>query len=89
MEQRALASSAVRLQALLDLKATTALPTLAADVIAGNANPNIASITIDRGSADGVQENRAVIAPGGIVSSVTRMPRYVVPQIKQTAIQAK
>ncbi len=70
LEQRALASSAVRLQALLDLKASTALPTLAAEVIAGNANPNIASITIDRGSADGVQENMAVIAPGGIVGRV-------------------
>lgn len=70
LEQRALASSALRLQALLDLKATTTLPTLAAEVIAGNANPNIASITIDRGSADGVQENMAVIAPGGIVGRI-------------------
>lgn len=70
MEQRALAAETVRLQALLDLKAGSALPTLAAGVIAGNPNPNVASVTIDRGAADGVQENMAVIAPGGVVGRI-------------------
>jgi rod shape-determining protein MreC len=69
-EQRALAVSTERLQALLDLKTTTSLPTLAAEVIAGNPNPGVASITIARGSADGVQESMAVIAPAGVVGRV-------------------
>lgn len=70
MEQRALALESVRLQALLDLKGTTSLPTLTAAVIAGNPNPNVASVTIDRGAADGIEENMAVIAPGGVVGRV-------------------
>jgi rod shape-determining protein MreC len=69
-EQRALATRTERLQALLDLKTATTLPTLAAEVIAGNPNPGVRTITINRGSADGVQENMAVIAPGGVVGRV-------------------
>ena len=40
-EQRALASRSARLQDLLKLQTTTPLPTLAADVIAGNPNPGM------------------------------------------------
>ena len=69
-EQRALATRAVRLQEVMDLKTASALPTLAAEVIAGNANPGVRTITINRGSADGIMENMAVIAPGGIVGRV-------------------
>ena len=49
-------------------------PTLAAEVIAGNPNPGMLTVTIDRGSADGVQENMAVIAPTGIVGRVVGSP---------------
>ncbi|HEX5476052.1 MAG TPA: rod shape-determining protein MreC [Vicinamibacterales bacterium] len=69
-EQRALASRAARLEALLDLRTRTNLPTLAAEVIAGNPNPGMLTITINRGSADGVQADMAVIAPAGIVGRV-------------------
>ena len=69
-EQRALATRTERLQSLLDLKTATTLPTLAAEVIAGNPNPGVRTITINRGSADGVQENMAVLAPGGVVGRV-------------------
>jgi rod shape-determining protein MreC len=68
--QRALVSSTERLEALLGLQSSSTLPTLAARVIAGNPNPGVASITIARGSADGVQESMAVIAPGGVVGRV-------------------
>ncbi len=73
-EQRALASRTVRLQALLDLKASTTLPTLAAEVIGGNPNPGMRTITIDRGSADGVRPNMAVIAAKGIVGRIIGEP---------------
>ena len=69
-EQRAVAARAVRLQELLNLRAAIASPTLAAEVIAGNPNPDMMTVTIDRGAADGVQENMAVIAPTGIVGRV-------------------
>ena len=59
-----------QLQALMDLKSQATLPTLAAEVIAGNPDPVMRTVTIDRGSADGVLADMAVIAPGGIVGRV-------------------
>lgn len=73
-EQRALAERSVRLQQLMDLKSSTTLPTLAADVIAGNLNPGMRTITIGRGTADGVQADMAVIAPTGVVGRVIGTP---------------
>jgi rod shape-determining protein MreC len=69
-QQRALAAESVRLQELLKLKSNTALPTIPAEVIAGNPIPGMQTVTINRGSADGVQANMAVIAPRGIVGRV-------------------
>src|SRR4029079_7411015 len=66
-EQRALAARSEKLQALMDLKSSASLPTVAADVIGGNPNPGMRTITIDRGSADGVQADMAGIAPAGLV----------------------
>jgi rod shape-determining protein MreC len=68
--QRALAASAARLQELMDLRSSTSLPTIAAEVIGGNPNPGMLTITIDRGSADGVLADMAVIAPTGIVGRI-------------------
>jgi rod shape-determining protein MreC len=69
-EQRALAARSTRLQELMDLRTQTSLPTVAAEVIGGNPNPGMLTVTIDRGSADGVQPNMAVIAPRGVVGRV-------------------
>ncbi|MEO5896788.1 MAG: rod shape-determining protein MreC [Vicinamibacterales bacterium] len=73
-EQRGLAGRAEKLQELLDLKQTTHLPTLAAEVIAGSPNPGVMQITIGKGSADGVQADMAVIAPRGLVGRVVGEP---------------
>jgi rod shape-determining protein MreC len=73
-EQRALAARTTKLQELLNLRSTVSPPTLAAEVIAGNPNPGMMTVTIDRGSADGVQENMAVMAPTGIVGRVVGSP---------------
>ncbi len=73
-EQRSLARRSEQLQTLLDLRTTTALPTLAADVIAGNPNPGMRTVTIGRGSADGIEANMAVIAPAGIVGRIIGRP---------------
>lgn len=69
-EQRSLAQRAERLQSLLNLKPAVTAPTLAAEVIAGYANPGMLTITLDKGSSDGVMENMAVIAPAGVVGRV-------------------
>lgn len=75
-EQRALAARTGKLQELLALKQATQLPTIAAEVIGGNPNaiPGVREITIDRGTADGVQPSMAVIAPKGIVGRIVGMP---------------
>jgi rod shape-determining protein MreC len=69
-EQRALASRAEGLQALLDLRTSTAAPTIAAEVIAGNPNPGLMTVTVNRGTADGVQADMAVVSPKGVVGRV-------------------
>jgi rod shape-determining protein MreC len=69
-EEHALAARSERLQQLLDLRNTAAVPTLAAEVIAGNPNPGMRTVTIDRGTADGVQADMAVIAPQGVVGRI-------------------
>jgi rod shape-determining protein MreC len=69
-QEHALAASSQRLQELMNLKSQASVPTLAAEVIAGNADPMMRTVTIDRGSADGVLADMAVIAPGGIVGRV-------------------
>ena len=58
-QQRALASEAELLRDLLKLQKTTPLPTLAAEVIAGNPIPGMQTVTIGRGTSDGVQANIA------------------------------
>jgi rod shape-determining protein MreC len=73
-EQRALAAQSSRLQDLMNLRSTANLPLLAAEVIAGNPNPGMRTVTIDRGTADGVMSDMAVIAPTGIVGRVIGKP---------------
>jgi rod shape-determining protein MreC len=73
-EQQGLASRTSKLQELLGLQTNTKLPTLAAEVIAGNPNPGMLTITIGRGSADGVQADMAVIAPAGVVGRIVGPP---------------
>lgn len=69
-EQRAVAAKSERLQALLGLKPSIATPVLAAEVIAGYGEAGMLTVTIDRGSHDGVKENMAVIAQGGVVGRI-------------------
>ena len=73
-EQRALAARTERLQQLLDLRTGSKVPTKAAEVIAGNPNPGMLTITIGLGADDGVQKDMAVIAPGGIVGRIMGPP---------------
>lgn len=69
-QERALAQQTQALQKLLDLKSSTALSTTGASVIAGGASPEFRTITIDKGTQDGLRSDMAVIAPAGIVGRI-------------------
>ena len=81
-EERALAGRAAGLTALLDLRTRVALPTVAAEVIAGAATPGFQTITINRGSADGVQRDMAVIGPSGVIGRVFGEPAAHAAQVQ-------
>jgi len=74
MGLEAIARSAQELERALQLKARTVPPTLAARVIAGNPTPGILTVLIDKGRADGVARDMAVIGVDGIVGRVLGEP---------------
>jgi rod shape-determining protein MreC len=73
-EERAQALRAGGLQRLLGLQGEVSLPTLAAEVIAGDATPGFQTITINRGSRDGVERDMAVIGPDGVIGRIVGDP---------------
>jgi rod shape-determining protein MreC len=73
-EQRALAERSQQLMELMDLRSHAAFQTVAAEVIGGNPNPGMRTVTIDRGSADGVQADMAVVSPKGVVGRIIGSP---------------
>jgi rod shape-determining protein MreC len=69
-EQEALAGRTRVLEDILALKQTQPAPTLAARVIAGSPTPNVLTVTVDRGTEDGVEPDMAVIGVKGVVGRV-------------------
>ena len=80
-QERALAQRARSLEEILELRASVELATVAATVIAGGASPDFRTITIDKGSSDGLRPNMAVIVPGGVVG------RIVTPTSRASKVQ--
>src|SRR5436190_10903657 len=80
-EQRALAERSRGLLATLGLRDRSNLKTLAADVIGAGATTDFKTVTIDRGTADGVRSDMAVMAPAGVVG------RVVVPSGRAAKVQ--
>ena len=68
--ERALAGQSRVLQQLLDLKKETPLATTPAAIIASGASPDFRTMTLDKGSSEGLQADMAVIAPEGVVGRV-------------------
>lgn len=66
------AAQAHRLQSLLAFKEQFISETKAAQVIGTSGTDNSRVIYIDKGSADGVRDNMAVITPAGIVGKVAK-----------------
>ena len=72
--ERARVATNGELEEALKLQRSILPPTLAARVIAGNPSPGTLTVTIDRGSADGVTTNMAVISGSGVVGRVIGQP---------------
>ena len=69
-QERALAEQSQSLQKLLELKTSAVLSTTGGNVIAGGASPEFRTITIDKGTRDGLRADMAVIAPAGVVGRI-------------------
>lgn len=80
-QERALAQEARTLQALLDMKKATPLATISAAVIAGGASPDFRTLTIDKGTRQGILGDMAVVAPAGVVG------RVVTPSVRAAKVQ--
>jgi rod shape-determining protein MreC len=80
-ETRALAQQSRSLQELLELRQRTELSTTAATVIAGGASPDFRTITIDKGTNEGLLQDQAVIAPSGVVG------RLIMPSARASKVQ--
>jgi rod shape-determining protein MreC len=80
-EQHALASRARGLEKLLELRDRTSLQTTAAEIIGVAAAQDFRTVTIDKGTRDGLRPDMAVIAPAGVVG------RIVVPSARSAKVQ--
>jgi len=69
-EQRALAERSRGLLATLGLRDRSNLKALAAEVIGAGATTDFKTVTIDKGSSDGVRADLAVMASAGVVGRV-------------------
>ena len=68
--ERALAGQTKVLQEMLDLKTDTPFATTPAMVIASAASPEFRTMTLDKGSSQGLAADMAVLAPAGVVGRV-------------------
>jgi rod shape-determining protein MreC len=80
-EQRALADRSRGLLATLELRDRSNLKSTAAEVIGASTSTDFKTLTIDKGTGDGVRADMAVIAPAGVVG------RVVVPSPRAAKVQ--
>ena len=69
-QEHAEAQRTDNLRQLLELRERSHLETTAADVIAAAASPEFRTVTIDKGTNDGLAADMAVISPAGVVGRV-------------------
>ncbi len=70
-QERSAAQQTLTLQTLLDFKGATEWQTKAAAVIGSGASPEFRTMTIDKGTQDGLLPDMAVVAPTGVVGRIT------------------
>jgi rod shape-determining protein MreC len=81
-EAQAKATEIDALRAALGLRAGLPIKTIPARVIAGAPSPGLFAVTIDRGWADGVQRDMAVIGRNGLVGRVINQPQDHASQVQ-------
>lgn len=69
-ELRARTTQVASLEEALNLRTAVSIQTITARVIGGDPTPGFPAVTIDRGSADGLRANMAVIAARGVVGRI-------------------
>ncbi len=69
-ERRALADRAHGLEQLLALRDRSNLETVAAEIVAASASPDFRTLTIDKGTRQGLKRDMAVIAADGVVGRI-------------------
>jgi rod shape-determining protein MreC len=79
--ERALAQQSRTLQQLLELQTAAGLRTTAASVIGSGPDAFFRTITIDKGTQDGLLPDMAVIAPSGVVG------RVILPTARASKVQ--
>jgi rod shape-determining protein MreC len=80
-QERAEAQRTDNLRQLLELRERANLDTVAAEVIAGAASPDFKTVTIDKGSAESLETDMAVISPAGVVG------RLIMPSRRASQVQ--
>jgi rod shape-determining protein MreC len=70
-QERVAAERAESFRRLLEFRARTPLATTGAEVIGTGASPEFRTVTIDKGTGDGLAANLAVLAPAGVVGRIT------------------
>jgi rod shape-determining protein MreC len=80
-EERAQAQRTEGLRQLLELRERVALETTAAEIIAVGPDPEFRTMTIDKGTTDGLGPDMAVVSPGGVVG------RVIVPSLRAAKVQ--
>jgi rod shape-determining protein MreC len=80
-EQRALADRTRSLAQLLELRDGLDVKTTAAEIIGAGSTPDFRTVTIDKGSQQGLAIDMAVIAPAGVVG------RVVMPSSRASKVQ--
>src|SRR5438067_9671262 len=80
-EQRALADRARGLEKLLELRDHLNLATTGAQIIGAAATPDFRTVTIDKGTRNGLRPDMAIISPAGVVG------RIVVPSARSAKVQ--
>jgi rod shape-determining protein MreC len=80
-EQRAMANRARGLEQLLEMRDHSDLRLTAAEIIGASATPDFRTLTIDKGTRDGLRPDMAILAPAGVVG------RIVVPSARAAKVQ--
>jgi rod shape-determining protein MreC len=80
-QERALAQQSRSLQQLLDLRSSLDVRTTGANVIGSGASAEFRTVTLDKGTRDGLRRDMAVISPSGVVG------RVIMPTARASKLQ--